>query len=99
MSPYDLLRFVGSDAQQAVGTVTVRFSFWRARIFDQLVPDIDGLEMVTAIRRLSNALIMIVSARDREDWEVEAKAAGANDDFTKPFDFHMFANHLAVVDG
>ncbi len=54
-------------------------------ILDLGLPDIDGTEVLKAIREQSLTPIIVLSARDRESDKVEALDLGANDYVTKPF--------------
>ncbi|WP_368490586.1 response regulator [Clostridium sp. BJN0013] len=54
-------------------------------ILDLGLPDIDGIEVISRIRKLSNVPIIIVSAREKERQKVEALDEGADDYLTKPF--------------
>ncbi len=55
-------------------------------IIDWMIPDLNGLEVVRRIRRLigSNTPIIILTAYDWTDIEVEAKAAGVTAFCSKP---------------
>jgi two-component system, OmpR family, KDP operon response regulator KdpE len=54
-------------------------------IVDLGLPDIDGVEIIRAIRKWSPMPIVVLSARAREQAKVEALDAGADDYVTKPF--------------
>lgn len=54
-------------------------------ILDVMMPGTDGLSLCTQIRRRSNALIMIVSARDKEVDRITGITLGSDDYMTKPF--------------
>lgn len=54
-------------------------------ILDLGLPDMDGLEVIDAIRKWSALPIIVVSARGRETQKVEALDRGADDYLTKPF--------------
>ncbi|WP_446897039.1 response regulator [Clostridium sp. LBM24168] len=54
-------------------------------VLDLGLPDIDGIEVISKIRSLSNIPIIIVSARENERQKVEALDKGADDYLTKPF--------------
>jgi len=54
-------------------------------ILDLGLPDMDGVEVVRALREWSKAPIIILSVRDREDDKVAALDNGADDYLTKPF--------------
>jgi two-component system KDP operon response regulator KdpE len=54
-------------------------------LLDLGLPDMDGLDVVRAIRRDSSTPIVILSGRDAEREKVEALDRGADDYVTKPF--------------
>ena len=54
-------------------------------ILDLGLPDQDGLELITAVRKNSGVPILVLSARTMEFDKVKALDLGANDYVTKPF--------------
>jgi two-component system KDP operon response regulator KdpE len=54
-------------------------------ILDLGLPDMDGVELVKAVREWSQLPIIILSARGGEQHKIEALDAGADDYLTKPF--------------
>lgn len=54
-------------------------------ILDIMMPGTDGLSICTQIRKQSNALIIIVSARDSETDRIAGITLGSDDYLTKPF--------------
>lgn len=54
-------------------------------LLDLGLPDVDGVEVARAIRKLSPAPIIVISARDTEEQKVLALDGGADDYVTKPF--------------
>jgi len=54
-------------------------------LLDLGLPDGDGLELVPVLRRLTQAPIVVISARGREQDKVTAFDRGADDYLTKPF--------------
>ncbi len=54
-------------------------------LLDLGLPDIDGLEVLKAIRSWTGLPVIIVSARGHENEKVEALDLGADDYVTKPF--------------
>ena len=54
-------------------------------ILDLGLPDMDGVEVVKAIREWSHMPIIILSARSGEQHKIDALDAGADDYLTKPF--------------
>jgi two-component system, OmpR family, KDP operon response regulator KdpE len=54
-------------------------------VLDLGLPDIDGVDVCTEVRRSSNLPILVLSARGAEGDKVRALDAGADDYVTKPF--------------
>ena len=54
-------------------------------VLDLGLPDIDGMEIIRAIRSWTETPIVVVSARSYDRDKVEALDAGADDYLTKPF--------------
>ena len=54
-------------------------------ILDLVLPDIDGLEVIQEIRKISSKPIIVVSARLEEQEKIKALDLGANDYVVKPF--------------
>jgi two-component system KDP operon response regulator KdpE len=54
-------------------------------LLDLGLPDIEGMEVIKEIRKISDKPIIIISARDRDLDKIEALDNGANDYITKPF--------------
>ena len=60
---------------------------WPAELIitDLSMPNMDGVELCRAVRKLSNVPILVLSVRNQEKVKVEALDAGADDYVTKPF--------------
>jgi DNA-binding response OmpR family regulator len=54
-------------------------------VLDLGLPDIDGLELISRIRDVSEVGVLVLSARFHEQEKVECFGAGADDYVTKPF--------------
>lgn len=54
-------------------------------VLDLGLPDLDGLEVLRALRAWSGTPVVVLSARHTSDDKVEALDAGADDYVTKPF--------------
>lgn len=54
-------------------------------ILDLGLPDIDGMEVLAGLRRLGEAPVIVVTARNQDAQKVEALDAGADDYVVKPF--------------
>lgn len=83
----------GRSALQIVGERTPD-----AIILDLGLPDLDGLAVLTHLRRAHEVPVVILSARHESDDKVEALDEGADDYVTKPFDMEeLMARVRAAV--
>ncbi len=69
----------------AKGIAEARSSRPDLLILDLGLPDLDGQEVITAVRQFSDAPIIVLSIRADETDKVEALDRGANDYVVKPF--------------
>jgi two-component system KDP operon response regulator KdpE len=75
---------------EGVGDATSALARWEAGrpdliILDLGLPDLDGQDLITHLRREASTPILVLSARDREADKVRALEGGADDYLTKPF--------------
>lgn len=55
-------------------------------VLDWLMPDLDGIDVVTRLRSLSDEIpILMLTARDAVEHRVEGLSSGADDYLVKPF--------------
>jgi two-component system, OmpR family, KDP operon response regulator KdpE len=54
-------------------------------VLDLGLPDLDGVDVVTALRGWTRVPVIVLSARDEQSQKVAALDAGADDYITKPF--------------
>ena len=54
-------------------------------ILDLMLPDVDGFQVVRQIRRFSDVLLVILTARGEEDSRIRGLQEGADDYIVKPF--------------
>lgn len=74
------------DTQNGKGAISLISSYNPDIIIIDLgLPDMDGLDVITTVRPVTKATIIVVSARGREREKVEALDRGADDYLTKPF--------------
>ena len=66
-------------------------------VLDLGLPDIDGLEVIRALRRSSTVPIVVLSARTTSGDTVAALDLGADDYVTKPFDMHELLARLRAA--
>jgi two-component system, OmpR family, KDP operon response regulator KdpE len=92
----DIRRFVRMALEKEGMTIAEARSAEEARIdaacrrpeliiVDLGLPDSDGKTFIRELRTWSNAPVVVLSAREREEEKVEALDAGADDYLTKPF--------------
>ena len=67
-------------------------------LLDLGLPDIDGVEIIREIRKVSQIPIIIVSAREQESDKITALDAGANDYVTKPFAMGELLARIRVME-
>ncbi len=66
-------------------------------LLDLGLPDLDGVEVIARIRQWSQAPIIVLSVREREDDKVRALDAGADDYLTKPFGIGELLARIRVM--
>jgi two-component system, OmpR family, KDP operon response regulator KdpE len=95
------LRARGYEVQLAsTGTQALALAARRhpdAVILDLGLPDMDGVEVIRALRVWTSVPIIILSARTAEAQKVAALDAGANDYVTKPFGIDELMARLRVA--
>ncbi|WFP48580.1 response regulator [Methylomonas sp. EFPC3] len=66
-------------------------------ILDLGLPDMDGVDVIKAVRAWSALPIIILSARSGEQQKIDALDAGADDYLTKPFGFGELQARIRVA--
>ncbi len=66
-------------------------------LLDLGLPDMDGLTVLKRLREWTQAPVLVVSVRGREDDKITALDAGANDYITKPFGTGELLARLRVI--
>ena len=66
-------------------------------LLDLGLPDMDGLDVIRAIRTRANTPIVVLSARDAEHDKVAALDLGADDYLTKPFGINELLARVRVA--
>jgi len=67
-------------------------------LLDLGMPDMDGIDIIKEIRKVSQIPILIISAREQEADKIEALDAGANDYMTKPFSTGELLARIRVME-
>ncbi len=67
-------------------------------LLDLGLPDMDGIEIISQVRNVSDIPIIIVSAREQENDKITALDAGANDYLTKPFSMGELLARIRVME-
>ncbi|MRI59204.1 MAG: DNA-binding response regulator [Epsilonproteobacteria bacterium] len=64
-------------------------------LVDWMLPDGSGLELVTQVKQDNpKTIVIVLSARDDKESEIEALRAGADDYIRKPFDFDVLVARI-----
>jgi two-component system, OmpR family, KDP operon response regulator KdpE len=66
-------------------------------LLDLGLPDMDGVDVARRLHASSEASVVVLSARTREDQKVAALDAGADDYITKPFGFEELLARLRTA--
>ena len=66
-------------------------------ILDLGLPDIDGMEILSRLRKWSGMPVVVISARSHEKDKVEALDLGADDYITKPFSLKNLSARVQAV--
>ena len=66
-------------------------------VLDLGLPDMDGVEIIRAIREIAATPVIVLSARDAEGDKVEALDAGADDYLAKPFGIEELIARVRVA--
>jgi two-component system, OmpR family, KDP operon response regulator KdpE len=82
----------GRDALAAVARSVVDIV-----VLDLGLPDMDGVEVLSAIRALGTIPVIVLSARLDRNEKVRALDSGADDYVTKPFDFEELLARLRAA--
>ena len=88
--------YVGADS-----LATAKVQFERAQphvvVLDLGLPDGDGIEFLSMIRRSSKTPVLILTARDQEEEKIRLLEAGANDYLSKPFGIKELIVRIKVL--
>ena len=63
-------------------------------LLDLGLPDMDGIDVISEIRKWAVTPIIVISARNSESEKVKALDAGADDYITKPFDVEVLRSKV-----
>ncbi|HXF86617.1 MAG TPA: response regulator transcription factor [Anaerolineales bacterium] len=66
-------------------------------LLDVMMPDMDGFEVLEAIREISNVPVIMLTAKGEEDDRVRGLELGADDYITKPFSPREMVSRVKAV--
>lgn len=66
-------------------------------LLDVMMPDIDGFEVLTMLREISNVPVIMLTAKGEEDDRVKGLELGADDYVTKPFSPRELVSRVRAV--
>lgn len=84
--------FNGKQALQRLRDVTPDLI-----LLDVMMPDLDGFEVLKMIREISNAPVIMLTAKGEEDDRVRGLELGADDYITKPFSPREMVSRVKAV--
>ena len=84
-------------ADGVTGLEIARAELLDAVVLDLMLPRMDGIRLLTELRRTNRVPVIVVSARRTEDDRVEALDLGADDYLTKPFTARELLARLRAV--
>lgn len=58
-------------------------------LMDVMMPEMDGIECTKEIRKISDVPIIMLTAKNQDEDEIEGLEVGANDFITKPFNLEV----------
>lgn len=79
------------------GLNMVRMSHPDCIILDLALPDIEGIDVLKAIREWTNTPVIVLSVRNSETDKIQLLDAGANDYLTKPFSMGELLARIRAV--
>lgn len=89
-------------SQVSSGSAALRASIlheYDLMVCDLMLPDLQGTEIVRAIKAQSPRLpVMVMSALDAQDWEKPCEDAGATKYLQKPINLKLFREEVALVE-
>jgi DNA-binding response OmpR family regulator len=81
----------------AMAIAAIAATNYDAIILDLGLPDMDGMDVLRAVRDAGNVPVLILTARDAVEHRVAGLDAGADDYIIKPFDLTEFEARLRAV--
>lgn len=93
---HDLYRVIASDSgKQAVRMcISTRPDLV---LLDLSLPDMDGTDVIVAMREWTQVPIIVLSSRDSDDEAIAALNSGANDYMTKPFNMDVLRARMRAA--
>jgi two-component system KDP operon response regulator KdpE len=83
-----------SVRQGADGLLELKAGNFDSVLLDLGLPDMDGLQLLKELRKVSNTPVIVISARRNLDIIAEARECGAAAYITKPFDNQLLLKQL-----
>ncbi len=85
---------VRAVADGSIGIKTISELQPEAIVLELMLPGIDGMFLISSLRRITEAPIVVLTERSERSDKVEALARGADDFLIKPFDLEELAARL-----
>lgn len=66
-------------------------------LLDVMLPDVDGMQILKTIREYSNVPVIMTTAKESEEDQLEGLGNGADNYITKPFRLRVLEAHMEVL--
>ena len=97
LSMYSYNILLASDGAMAIELFYDNIDHIDIVLLDGMLPKIDGLNVLKAIRETSDLPVIMISARESESDQLRGFYAGADNYITKPFLLSVLREHIAAL--
>lgn len=94
---YDFKVFTASDGAEGLSEFSNHSSELHAIILDGMLPKIDGFEVLSEIRKSSDVPVVMVTAREAEEYQLSGYRHGADGYITKPFLMSVLKEQITAL--
>ena len=88
---------LASNGKEALEKLLVKNSNFDLVILDIMMPEVDGIEVIKALRKISNIPVIFLTSKSEEIDKVLGLEIGADDYITKPFNPREMVARIKAV--
>ncbi|MCL4384807.1 MAG: response regulator transcription factor [Actinobacteria bacterium] len=89
--------YLASNGKEALEKLLVKNSNFDLVILDIMMPEVDGIEVIKALRKISNIPVIFLTSKSEEIDKVLGLEIGADDYITKPFNPREMVARIKAV--